>query len=329
MKRYIVILVLLVIALNACKLNNKLSNKVERKIAENGVVKFPFVKVPSIITNRDELSLYLLESYWKDFLALNNNKLIGANVNGVDSVEFNRAFLRYTEILLLNRYNPDKVQKSINKLFIGLDSLASRGDRLPLFRVIKLSDELLYMPNSPYLNEQIYRFFLLNICNSKNLDSLEKMQYEYALKMANLNVVGEVCNDFSFTSLSISGLEKRGSLHKIKSNYTLIFFNNPDCSTCGEIKAQIEGSYLKEMVSRGELTILAMFIDNDFDLWRKHRENFPKEWIYACDKSGIMGGNTLYGIRAIPTIYLIDKDKRLLLKDVKIEELLNFLSNPS
>ena len=68
------------------------------------------------------------------------------------------------------------------------------------------------------------------------------------------------------------------------------------------------------------------FIDNELDVWQNRRDTYPKEWIYAHDPNHILNENELYGLRAIPSLYLLDKEKRVILKDAPVEIVIKYLN---
>mgnify|MGYP002237367013 FL=1 len=60
------------------------------------------------------------------------------------------------------------------------------------------------------------------------LDEWEKIAPEHDLRMALQNRVGLPANDFRYTLAS----GRTGTLYGIRADYTLVFFNNPDCGMC-------------------------------------------------------------------------------------------------
>jgi len=52
----------------------------------------------------------------------------------------------------------------------------------------------------------------------------------------------------------------------------------------------------------------------------------PAQWIHAYDKGMEITQRRLYDIKAIPTLYLLDKEKKVLLKDTSVEALESFFS---
>ncbi len=51
-------------------------------------------------------------------------------------------------------------------------------------------------------------------------------------------------------------------------------------------------------------------------IWKKHLPEMPKNWIHGRDENEYPYKNNIYDLHAIPTIYLLDRNKRVILKDV-------------
>ena len=80
--------------------------------------------------------------------------------------------------------------------------------------------------------------------------------------------------------------------------------------------AQLVGSkVISEAQREGRLKIVAIYPDEDLAAWRKHRKEVPAEWINGYDAGLAMRREELYDLRAIPSLYLLDEQKRVLLKD--------------
>ncbi|NLD23849.1 MAG: DUF5106 domain-containing protein, partial [Bacteroidales bacterium] len=73
------------------------------------------------------------------------------------------------------------------------------------------------------------------------------------------------------------------------------------------------------------LTVLNLYPDSNIEEWRKALPNMPqKNWVNAYDEGTIMTSKRLYDIKAIPTLYLLDKNKKIILKDTSLEEIERF-----
>ena len=54
---------------------------------------------------------------------------------------------------------------------------------------------------------------------------------------------------------------------------------------------------------------------------------FPKDWIVGYDPLQVIRSDSLYHLRAIPSIYLLDRDKTIILKDTPEEVLIEYLAS--
>lgn len=70
------------------------------------------------------------------------------------------------------------------------------------------------------------------------------------------------------------------------------------------------------------LTVLSIYPDANVDEWRKALPTLPqKHWINSYDDGEHIINKRLYDLKAIPTLYLLDKDKKVVLKDVTLREI--------
>ena len=79
-------------------------------------------------------------------------------------------------------------------------------------------------------------------------------------------------------------------------------------------------------VNSGTLRILAVYPDKDISIWQKHLHNIPAEWVNGYDKHTAINNRMLYDLKAIPTIYLLGRDKKVILKDADVRQVEGVLS---
>ena len=171
---------------------------------------------------------------------------------------------------------------------------------------------VLHNPNSALRNDEYYIPVLEELVSSPLLDEYERIAPAYDLEIARKNRIGRVATDFVYTLED----DTQGNLHDIKANYTILMFSNPECPLCGEIMRQIASSQLlTALIEHGVLKVLTLYPDEDIAHWRKYIGNIPSEWIRAYDKGGVLTKERLYNLSAIPALYLLDRDKRVLIKD--------------
>ena len=63
------------------------------------------------------------------------------------------------------------------------------------------------------------------------------------------------------------------------------------------------------------------------DKWREYAPIYPENWINAYDYAQAINNEGLYFVRAIPSIYLLDGEKRVIYKDAPLEKVLAFFDN--
>ena len=263
--------------------------------------KEPATFIPALAPNllsAEQKMEYMREHYWDKFDFGDTLFL-----ERIDSTKMLNAFAVYAAGYLHDslayRYMPRLMQR------------ASTSKRMYTY-FLSLAETVLHDPNSPLRSDEKYIPVLESAVQSKWLDEYERMPYEYDLEMARQNRVGRTANDFTYTLAS----GRTGRMHNIKANYTLIFISNPGCPMCGDVKEQITSSpMLQELIERKELKVLVIYPDADLEAWREHLEDYPASWINAYDADLRIDKERLYDLKAIPALYLLDSEKRVLAKD--------------
>ena len=176
-----------------------------------------------------------------------------------------------------------------------------------------LAEEVLHNPNSPLRNDELYIPVLEAQLAAPYYDEYERIVPAHDLQLARQNRLGERANDFAYTLADGS----RGTLHAIEADHLLIFFNNPDCAMCKEIREAISASpLLTRKIEAGSLKILALYPDEELAAWHAYRSQIPARWINAYDAGCVLRQTEAYALDAIPSLYLLDREKRVVLKDV-------------
>lgn len=257
--------------------------------------------IPAMITRPEDQADWVAHHYWDNFEFADTTKVAGWS----DYAE--QAFVDYSYGLLPN-ISPELADESIGVLF---GKAAANKDIF--WNMAEIAEKYLYDPNSPYRNEDRYIAVLNAVLANPSNDQYERIRPEGQLKLALKNRVGESAADFRYTLASGAS----GTLRGLTAPYTLLFFNNPGCPACRQTQTEIVGSqFLGRLIDEGTLKVLALYPDEDLTAWREHAPEMPEEWINSYDKERSIKTDELYDLKAIPTLYLLDGDKRVLLKDV-------------
>lgn len=234
----------------------------------------------------------------------------------VDSLQMLSSFVRYLDYVI-SPNDGDAMRMLMSKA--SVTKIATKY-------FYDMGQIVLFDPNSPFRSDELYIPIAEAVVNSELFTEEEKAQAKVHLKIASQNRAGEPANDFRYTLKD--GTTSR--LYSLKSDWVLLFFSNPDCPMCKEVSETLNSSPLvNEMVERGELKILMLYPDSDLEAWHRYSESVPNRWIYAYDKGCKITASRSYDLRAIPSLYLLDREKRVVLKDVAnaeyIEDRLNIL----
>lgn len=130
-------------------------------------------------------------------------------------------------------------------------------------------------------------------------------------------------------------MEKRDgtkiSLYDVDSSFTILFFWAPDCGHCQKSMPDIIEFYNKYKPKGVEIfAVCTKVTDKVPDCWKMVDEKGMDIWINVVDPYLLSKFSTIYSIKSTPQIFILDKDKKILLKrlasdqlDSVMEELLN------
>ena len=288
------VLILAAVGLAAC--GGRAPRRPAATTAETPAVFLPAV-APAALAPEERVE-WLRWHYWDNFDFADTTFLARA-----DTLQLFEAYARYVQLLF-----------SVPTDGAPMDSLMRRAavSRPMLDYFAMLADQVLGDPNSPLRNDEFYIPVLRAQLSSPWYDEYERLAPEYRLSLASQNRIGEQANDFRYTLASGA----TGSLYGLRAEYVLLFINNPGCPMCREIREAISASpMLTELIEHGRLRVLALYPDENLDEWRAYREQIPASWINAYDDGCVLREKGLYDLSAIPSLYLLDAQKRVLVKD--------------
>jgi peroxiredoxin len=116
---------------------------------------------------------------------------------------------------------------------------------------------------------------------------------------------------------------KLQDLSKINADNTLIIFYASWCPHCQSMLPQIYEYYRSRKEKKFE--VFAVSIDTMKNDWLKFIRNNNLIWLNVIDLAGWKGKAVLdYYIYATPTMVLIDREKKIILKPSSLEQIQNF-----
>ena len=166
-------------------------------------------------------------------------------------------------------------------------------------------------------NEEMLLPYLQYAADSARADDYIRMRADFLLERVLKNRPGTKAADFQY----ITRDNKKRNLWSVQAEELLLIFYDPECQHCMEIISQImRDSDISDRLNSGKLKILAIYTEGNESVWKANKNQLPANWIAGKDISGIVD-NELYDLKAMPMLYLLDKDKRVLMKDLDIQNI--------
>lgn len=184
----------------------------------------------------------------------------------------------------------------------------------------------LYNPNSPFRSDWYYEPILEYLISSSSSTETERIRYKMQLTRVRKNQPGTTATDFQY----LNSHEKKENLHDSKGLARVLIFYDPACPHCKEIMNQLKSSeLLNTLIAMKQIVIIAIDPMEDKIAWKEYQSQISSNWINGFDHQNILIKKELYSIMAYPTLYLVDDNNKIILKDPDYQQLLNFLNKAS
>lgn len=306
MPRFIFYLIIVLLSVSCAGKQKRESFESSKEVLTENLLQFPFPSIPVMFTDTEDRKAYLLNHYWDKFnfadtVLVNNRELTEQGfVNNIS--------------LLADKTNAKELVKD------GIDNFCSAMEKHEHARKVcmQMVDDYLYNPNSPYYNEELYALYLERMLESKMLDDARKSTLKFKLDLIRRNTPGTVAMDFDYVLPD----GKKNSLLRtgVKGDRLLLVFYDPECPSCHDVMNQmIMDEALRNAVADGKVTVLAVYTEGDVDVWKKSLRDMPEGWIVVHDNM-VVKEKALYDLKAMPSIYLLDGEKKVILKDAMYGE---------
>lgn len=288
---------------------------------------FPQVRVPVSLAQDKRLGAeYTARHYWDEFLSedrLLRLKPDSSAILGVSPQIFEESFAGY--VSLIENVDDTIARNCMVRLVDKAVNMAENGYPMFLSQIMQNGEKILFDAHSPMLDDELYLPILDGIERCRVIPENVKQSFLYQQEICGKNRVGTVANDFRYAT-------QRGSsnMHSVKSEYLLIFFNDPDCPNCRQaLEVMKKADVILNLVGMGVMKVLAVSPGGKTELWSERKADFPMDWIYAYDPDGKLNEGTIYTLRTSPSIYLLDEEKRVILKDASLPHCLRVLTSIS
>ncbi|MDA3779141.1 MAG: thioredoxin-like domain-containing protein [Bacteroidales bacterium] len=262
----------------------------------------PEIHVPDNIENKDSLRWFHSYNYNKqhyfDNIDLKDVRLLRTPI-------FHKKMDYYFKKVLIQ--NPDSLIKYLDKFV----NEVSANDELFTYairyfvnnfqgtKIMGLDKVFVHVAEKYYLSGEV---------DWVSEETIQKLRENVAKIKPNL--IGEIARDLKMETST----DEYARLHDIRAKYTLVYFWEPNCGHCKKTTPKIYDIYKK--YDRNQFEVFAVYTQGDKTEWLEYLNKNDFDWINVYDQYNLTNFRFFYNIYSTPTIYLLDKDKKIIAKRI-------------
>jgi peroxiredoxin len=157
------------------------------------------------------------------------------------------------------------------------------------------------------------QYYLTNQATWTDVETIAKLEERAA--SIRPNFIGNPAP--AFTLQDTLGRDYR--LYDIDAKYTVLYFYDPDCGHCKTSTPGLYDAYA-DLQSKN-VEVLAICTTTDSKRWHEFIVDNDLDWINLADLASVTHFKYYYDVRSTPTVYILDKDKKILLKKIATEDI--------
>lgn len=307
MKRFISLSILLLLFFACTGSGGKTQNSDNNTQATS---QFALPEVPQYLTDPESRAVYLLKHWWSS-VNLTDTSLL---TNSLEALE-----AHFTSFLTV------AMSQSVDKVAAEIALPLSLSQSAPKVQTwfATMYEKYLFNANSPMHNTLYFIPVVEYAIGLPDLDYATKVRWTELLPLIRRNNVGSMATDFVMT-MAQGGATKR--LTQIVGEHTLLFFYTPGCHSCAANIDIIEEHLpsFESLHKQGKMTLLFVYIDGDKQAWLDYMPNLPSYALVGMEQGAILK-EQLYDLQVSPTLFLLDRDKKVLLKDTNLADIASYL----
>lgn len=264
---------------------------------------FQYPQVPESLTTLQERTSYLVTHFWDrcDIKSALSSR-----------TKFKKAFSDY--ISFMPYADTDTIKASVSALINSVKK--SPQEMLALGQI---AEETLYGDSAIMWSDELYLPFAQAVIDTKKISSADKARFRHHVSILSNSQVG-------MTAPSVKTYDRDGReivIDTISTPLTILFFNDPECDDCILSKARLAANIsVNRLIEDGHLTVISIYADEVTDEWKKDAAGYPANWVVVAAPDA----DTVYDMRTTPSIYLLNKERRIITKNVSLDSVITSLS---
>ncbi|MBO4402174.1 MAG: DUF5106 domain-containing protein [Bacteroidales bacterium] len=266
------------------------------------------VEVPPLPEGRDSVWLlwYYISHYW------DNTDLTD------DGMIFSPMFHPF-----LKHYYEQVAPTAVDSLIKYTDLLIEKTTSKELFKYIvwyvtHKYERSKYVGQDAVFVHMVKKYYEQGLCPWVDSTTLEAM-VERADKLDPI-LVGRQAPHLMMMDLS----KRLRSSYEFDKKYTIMWFWDVDCSHCKSATPKLVEFYnrLKDSL---DLEVFAVCMSADTVAWRKYVNDHNLPWVNVGGNVANIDFVQVYDVHSTPQIYVLDKQKKIIVKKISVDELENFM----
>ena len=110
-----------------------------------------------------------------------------------------------------------------------------------------------------------------------------------------------------------------------KWRLTILVFFDPDCSNCRQaIFGLKHSSLVKQLIEEKVLQVMTVHVGYEERLWRDMLGDMPDTWVKTTTTVEMLDGKC-YDLSSMPALYLLDADRKIMMRSSYAEDLIEVL----
>lgn len=276
-------------------------------------IDIPKFTIPIGYKNPDSIRWVLNYNYNKDHffdnIDLNDERLIRT------PLLYSRLDSFFTNVLI---QSPDTINKEIDKLINKCSSNYKMFQFVSvyLFNHFRESEIMGHDAVMVKIADDIYLSGKADWVTREFKDDLRKQ-----IDLIRPNLIGKKAENMvmdSYKGIFVS-------LYDVEKDFTVLYFWEPNCGHCQEATPKLKAYYDKP--KDYSLEVFAVCTTADKEKWTKYIEDNKLTWINGWDPKRISHFDFYYNVQSTPTIYVLDKNKKIIAKKLAVEEIGPFIDN--
>jgi thiol-disulfide isomerase/thioredoxin len=289
------------------------------------VLQRPDVPAIPIVNGKADSSypFYYVKNHFWDNVVFNDNRLLRTPFFEAKLDEY---FKNYVS------REPDSIIDEVQYML----TVAKTGKEIYPFLLFKFTNKYIspeFMGQDKVFLHLFQNFFSKGDTVLLNNDSKKAITERAYSIMANL--IGNPAPPLNLNTMD----NKLFSLYNSPATYTFIAFWDPTCGHCKEEMPRVDSFYTKNWKQLGVQVIGVNTNVKELAAWKQFitEEHFDAGWLHAYQTEAALNAEVnadkpttirqLYDVFKTPTFYLLDKDKKIIAKNLTVDQFHDFLQS--